>query len=266
MLFELHKVIRRKSNIAMAGGLFFSMMIYTCLLMLGTVDLNSEYMRAGLPYIDNDQSFYFVTASFVSRIPDPIFNIFSLLLLFLMIPIFLTFIGSASFYEDYRTYMMNLVVTRTNVIRFLANKQILSILSCFVLIFSSLIFQMIFASLLNRIISSDLIQVYNLSQSELIAWFKASFLISSYYALLISLSGSISFLVSKVKHLSYFLPLLLSFILSFSFRRVPLALAFSESGYKDESQTMLYVSMFTAALIMVFIDIIYYAYTRKRIL
>ncbi|MFZ7133122.1 MAG: hypothetical protein ACOWWR_12250 [Eubacteriales bacterium] len=266
MLYELHKVFRRKTNLAMAGGLFFSMMIYTCLLVLGTMDLNSEYLRAGLPNIDTSMSFYFVSSSFMSRIPDPIFNIFSLLLFFFLIPILLTFVGATSFYDDYRTLMINQVIAKKRVLRFLVDKQIVSILCGLGFVFLSLVFQMLFATLLISTINNDLVHFYHLSRGELISSLKASLIISVYYASLISLSTSLSFLISKVKYLSYISPLLLSLTLSFSFRRVPLALAFTYSGYKDESQSFLYISMFSVVLIMIAIDIFYWIHSRKRII
>lgn len=266
MLFELQKIYKRKTSLLFVGGLFFSMVLYTILLIYGTIDLNRDYIRAGLPYIDNKLSFYFLPAEFVSRVPDPLLGIFTLLMLFFMIPILLTLIGASSFYDDYRANIINQLVVKKGLGSYLFDKLVVSFLASFVLVLISIIFQAVFAALLVRIINNNLIHYTDPAFSEIGATMISAVKISLYYACTMTLSGAISFFLYRVKYLSYFLPLVLSTLLTFSFPRIPLGLAFIYSGYKDKSQMLLYVLLMIIVALTVILVSIYIQSVRKRLL
>lgn len=266
MLLELKKIYKRKSSLLFAGGLFFSMMLYTIILIIGTSWLNRDYVRAGIPYIDNKLSFYFLPTEFASRVPDPLFGIYSLLMLFFLLPILLTLIGASSFYDDYRANIINQLVVKKRLGSYLFDKLMVSFLASFILVLISIIFQSVFAALLVRIINNNLIHYTNPTFSEIGLNMISAVKISLFYACTMTFSVAISFFIFRVKYLSYFLPLVLSTLLTFSFRRIPLALAFIYSGYKDKSQTLLYVLLMIIVAITAVLVSIYIRSVRKKLL
>lgn len=266
MLLELQKIYKRKMSLLFAGGLFFSMVLYTILLIYGTSWLNRDYSRAGLPYIDNKLSFYFLPAEHAGRVPDPLFGIFSLLMLFFLIPILLTLIGASSFYDDYRANIINQLAVKKGLGSYLFDKLMVSFLASFILVLISIVFQSVFAALLVRIINNNLIHYTNPTFSEIGLNMISAVKISLFYACTMTFSVAISFFLFRVKYLSYFLPLVLSTLLTFSFRRIPLALAFIHSGYQDNSQTLLYVLLIVIIAITAVLGSIFILTVQKRLL
>jgi hypothetical protein len=242
------------------------MLIYTILLIYGTIDLNKEYVRSGLQHIDNKLSFYFLPAEFVSRVPDPILGIYTLLMLFFIIPILLTLIGASSFYDDYQANIINQLVAKKGLGSYLIDKLLVSFLSSFILVLISIVFQTVFTALLVRIINNNLIHYTDPTFSEISATIVSAVKISLFYACIIVLSGAISFFFSKIKYLSYFLPLVISTLMTFSFPRIPLGLAFIYSGYKNKSQMLLIIVLMALVALTIIITSIYIRSARKRLL
>lgn len=240
MCFEWNKFFRRKSNLFIVGGLFFSMILYTVFLISGTASLNSDYIRAGMPNIDEDLAFYFLPADFGYRVPYPLFSLYSTVQLFLAIPILLTLCGPSSYYEDSRANLINQVAVKFGFLKYLFGKLSVSFVLGFVLVFLSIIFQELFATIAVMMLNGQLIHYKAPDLKDLADVLMATIRICLYYASLMTLSSALSFLVSKLKYLSLFIPLLLSIVFIFTFSRIPFGLAFVNTGYIDHSRMLYY--------------------------